>query len=309
LGPVAVVSEPATVPGHFGVWRVLTSFPAMVGSLLLLLVLFGWLGEWEDLLLLGWLASGVAVFTGVGERVAVVAGLGFRRPSRSQAAALGAVWSGALAATGLSAGAVDLYVEHSDDLNAYAAGGRSVAVTTGVLRDFLARRLGSDEVQAVLVHELGHHVTKASRFALVTMWLALPWRAASRFVIGLGLATAGRRQPVRLLRLVVAAVVVVAVVQAQQRGQVTTVLVLSTVSVCAVACPLIDAWVSRRSEYAADRFAATCGVAVALSAALTRLDAGRVNRPSWSQRALSRHPSLERRIDALDNHAAAPVGS
>jgi STE24 endopeptidase len=137
------------------------------------------------------------------------------------------------------------------------------------------------------------------------MWLALPWRAATRLVIGLGLATVGRRQPMRLLGLVAAAAVVVAVVQALQRGQLTTTLVLCTVSVCAVLCPLTDAWVSRRSEYAADRFAADCGLATALSAALTHLDAEQPERLSWTQRAQSRHPSVDRRVEALDAHAAA----
>ncbi len=306
VGPaIGVVTEPAIRRGHFGLWRAVTSLPAMVGSLLLLLVLFGWMGEWEGLLLLGWLASGAAVCTRLGERAAVVSGCGFRRPSRSQVAALGPAWSAALAQAGIDAGAVDLYVQRSDDLNAYAAGGRSVAVTTGVLRVFQERRPGSEEIRAVLLHEIGHTVTGASRFGLVTMWLALPWRSASRFVIGLGLATAGRRQPVRLLGLVVVAGVLVAVVQALQRGQVMTALVLGTVSVCAVVCPLADAWVSRRSEFAADRFAARCGAATALSAALTRLDGGRQDRLSWTQRALSRHPSIDRRVEALDCYAAA----
>ena len=35
--------------GHFGAWRAATSVPAMIGSLLLLLVAFGWMGQWEGL--------------------------------------------------------------------------------------------------------------------------------------------------------------------------------------------------------------------------------------------------------------------
>lgn len=62
--------------GHFGAWRALTAVPAMVGSVLLLLVLFGWMGQWEGAVLLGWIGSGVAVFTRVGERVAVESGPG-----------------------------------------------------------------------------------------------------------------------------------------------------------------------------------------------------------------------------------------
>ena len=47
-------------------------------------------------------------------------------------------------------------------------------------------------------------------------------RVAARLVIGVGLATVGRRQPMRLLGLVVVAGVVVATVQAVQRGQIAT---------------------------------------------------------------------------------------
>ncbi len=139
---------------HFGAGRALAAVPAMVGSLLLLLVLFGWMGRWEGLVLLAWLASGAAVFTRTGERIAVVVGCGFRRPTRAQGQALGAVWSAALARSGVAAFEVDLYVQDSSQLNAYAAGGHSVAVTSGVLREFLARRLGDDQMVGVLVHDL-----------------------------------------------------------------------------------------------------------------------------------------------------------
>lgn len=136
------------------------------------------------------------------------------------------------------------------------------------------------------------------------MWLATPWRVASRLVIGIGLATVGRRQPARLLGLVVVAAVVIAVVQTAQQGQVAAAVVLATVGICAVVCPVADAWVSRRSEYAADRFAVFCGVGPQLVDALTRMDNGS-RRQSWTQRALNRHPSLERRVDAMQRHDVA----
>jgi STE24 endopeptidase len=290
--------------GHFGAWRAVAAAPAMVGSLLLLLVLFGWMGQWEGLVLLAWLASGAAVFTRIGERFAVAAGCGFRRPTKAQAAALQPVWEAALARSGAAPGDVDLYVQRSNDLNAYAAGGRSVAVTSGVLRQFLARRLGSAEMGAVLVHELGHHSTRATRFALVAIWLALPWRFASRLVIGIALATVGRRQPMRLLGVVAAATVVVAVVQAIQQRQFAVALVLGTVAVSAVVCPLADAGVSRRSEYAADRFTAGVGAGSQLADALRQMDRGAGPRQGWTQRALNRHPSVERRVAAIERYAA-----
>lgn len=140
--------------GHFGAWRAAASVPAMIGSLLFLLVAFGWMGQWEGLVLLGWLASGAAVFTRVGERFAVMAGCGFRRLSRTQSTAVDPVWVSALSRAGLDQCDVDLYLERSGELNAYAAGGRSVALTSGVVSKLLARRLGSGHLEAILVHDL-----------------------------------------------------------------------------------------------------------------------------------------------------------
>jgi STE24 endopeptidase len=69
-----------------------------------------------------------------------------------------------------------LYVQPARQLNAYAAGGRSVAVTSRGLRDYGAGRLSEDQIVAVLVHELGHHATGATRPMLTATWLAAPWR-------------------------------------------------------------------------------------------------------------------------------------
>jgi Zn-dependent protease with chaperone function len=60
-------------------------------------------------------------------------------------------------------------VQRSATVNAYAAGGRSVAVTKGALHEFLARRLSDDHMHAVLLHEIGHLETGAARFSLVAL--------------------------------------------------------------------------------------------------------------------------------------------
>ena len=51
-----------------GLWTVaaVAAAPAMVGSLLLMLVLLAGLGRWEGLLLLGWLGSGALVLKPIG---------------------------------------------------------------------------------------------------------------------------------------------------------------------------------------------------------------------------------------------------
>jgi len=296
-----VVSADAAAPrGHLGEWRAVASLPAMAGSLLLLLVAFGWMGRGEGLVLAGWLSSGAAVCTRSGERIAVRVGFGFRRPSSAQWAALELPWRSALDRVGIVRDAVDLYVAPGGDVNAYAVGRRSIAVTSGALNELLAQRLSSVDIEAVLGHELGHIATRATWFGVISTWLALPWRLTSRAVFGLGLATVGRREPIRLLGLVVAAAVVRAVVQAICQGQTAAAALLCALSACVVLCPLADAWISRRSEFAADRLATQHGAGPQLAAALTRLGRRRGGRQSWTQAALNKHPNTARRIAAIE---------
>lgn len=248
--------------------------------------------------MLAWLASAAAVFTRTGERLAVRVALGLRQPGKRQVDALAPVWAKALAAAGYGAEEVDLYVQRSAAVNAYAAGGRSVAVTTGALREFLARRLSDDQMSAVLVHDLGHHGTGGTRFSLVALWLATPWRFASRAVVAGCYRVAGKGQPLGLVGIVAAVAVTVAVVQGAQQGQWAVVAVLSGLAVCAIACPLADAYIARRSEYAADRFAAARGAGRDLATALGLL-ASSERELRAAARLLGRHPAIARRLDAL----------
>src|SRR4051794_15115842 len=294
--------------GHYGAWRAAAAVPAMFGSLCLMLVLFGWLGRWEPAAMLAWLAAGAAVFTRVGEWCTVRAAVGFRRPNRDQAATLAPAWRHALASAGYTGGELDLYVQRSGHVNAYATGGRSVAVTTAAMREFLARRLTGDQMSAVLVHELGHHRTGGTRFSLVSLWLAAPWRFASRLVVGVCYALVARRQPGMLLGLVVIAVVVTAIVQAVDQQQWAVAVVLAGVAGCAVVCPLADAVAARRSEYAADRFAAEHGCGPQLVSALLTLGGG-TDGPRGVRRLLSWHPSIPRRVQALSRYGTPAGGA
>src|SRR5215217_7305981 len=137
----------------YGLWRWITAAPPVIGSLLILLLAAAAVGRWSVLLLLTWAACAAAVTTGIGERMTVRAAYGFRQPSARQAAALQPAWATALRVTGTKAGDVELYVQTARMPNAYAAGGRSVAVTTRVLQDHESGRLPEDLLVAVLVHE------------------------------------------------------------------------------------------------------------------------------------------------------------
>ena len=236
--------------------------------------------------------------TRIGERITVRAACRFRSPSPVQVVALQRPWVAALRMTGTAAGDVELYVQTAQVPNAYAAGGRSVAVTSRVVEDYRAGRLSEDQMVAVLVHELGHHATRATRPMLLALWLAMPWRLAARLLTGIGLALSGR--PARRgLIMVIAAGVAVAVTRALYQGQVLVGGVLAFVGLAAVLCPLADAAISRQSEFAADRFAADHGLALELAAALHAMDDGRSAACGWPRRLLASHPTSDQRIHEL----------
>jgi STE24 endopeptidase len=200
--------------------------------------------------------------------------------------------------TGTETGAVELFVQTAPSPNAYAAGGRTVAVTSGVLRDCESGRLPEDLLVAVLVHEPGHHATGATRPMLLLSWLTAPWRLATRVLTGCASTLAGRRSGSGRAVVVVAGLAV-AVTHALQQGQWTVGGVLAFVGTAAVLCPLVDAAISRRSELAADRFAADHGLALELAAGLRALENGRSERCGWPRRLLAAHPTPDRRINAL----------
>jgi len=224
---------------RLGLWRAIAATPAMLGSLLLVSVAVGALGRWAGLLLLGWVACGAVMITRVGERITVRAACRFHSPSPAQAAALQRPWAAALRMTGTAGGDVELYVQTAQMPNAYAAGGRSVAVTSRVVEDYESGRLPEDQLVAVLVHELGHHATGAARPMLLVSFLAAPWRLAASLLTGLASILAGR-QPRRGVAIVVVAGLAMAVTRAFHQGQWLVGGVLAFVGLAAVLCPLAD---------------------------------------------------------------------
>jgi STE24 endopeptidase len=258
----------------------------------------GALGRGSGLLLLTWAACAAAVITRAGERVTVRAAYGFHRPRPGQAAALQPAWATALRVTGTRSGEVELHVQMARVPNAYAAGGRSVAVTSRVLEDYVSGRLPEDLLVAVLVHELGHHATGAARPTLLLLWLTAPWRVTSRVLTGCASTLTGR-QPRPGLAVVVVAGLAVAGIHALQQGQWTVGAVLAFVGLAAVLCPLADAAISRQGEFAADRFTADHGLAPELAAALHAMDDGQRAACGWSGRLLASHPISTERIRAL----------
>lgn len=281
-------------------WRALPSLPAAAAGVLLMLFLLGWAGQWTGLLLLVWVLAGTALLTRSGERLAAW-GLGLRRPTRRQCAIVAPAWSAALTRCSLDSSAFDLYVRETSEASAYSVGKRSVVVTTSLVAMPESGRLSLAMGEAVLVHELGHHMVAAHHETLLIAWLAAPWRCAYRLVLGIAARVAGR-QPRRLLGCVVITVVVVAVVQAVQQQRWSVAVLLSLLALCGVICPVADAAIRRREELAADRFAAQAGCASALAIAPSQLERRPQTRLSWAKRVLSGHPVVRRRVGALVPH-------
>lgn len=291
--------------GRLGLARAMAAAPPALGSLLLVTLLSVTLGRWMGLLPpLAWAVGAAVLTTRVGERLTVHAACGFRRPSPAQAAELGTAWSTALQMAGTAAGDVALYVQTAAAPNAYAAGGRSVAVTSRVVADHAIGRLPHGPLVAVLVHELGHHASGGTRPMLFLAWLTAPWRATARVLVGLASIVAGRH-PRRGLGIVVLAGLAAAAVRALQRGQWMAGGVLGFLGLMVGLVPLANAAISWRSEFAADRFAADHGLAIELVAALRVLVEGSPAPRGWS-RLLSTHPTCEQRIQALQTAALGP---
>jgi STE24 endopeptidase len=299
---VATMTVTAQDPGrygNYGAWRAVAAVPAMVASALLLLVAFGGTGEWDGVVLLGWLVAGLLLLTRAGERAAVRVACRFRRLSAAQRTVLAGVVADAERTCGLTPVELDWYVRRERRPNAYAAGGRSIAMTTGLVESFLAGRTSRDAVCAVLVHELGHHrAGRATRFTLATMWLAAPWRRAAGFTLGFCMGLVGRRQSLKLTAVLATGVLVTAVVQAMQRSDWVTAAVLAALPIFGFGAPLADAALSRASERAADRYTVAMGMGPALAGALRHVG-GMTADGGGLHRAFNRHPPLEDRLVEL----------
>jgi len=180
----------------------------------------------------------------------------------------------------------------SRTLNAAVAGfGRTRRI---ILFDTLLERLGPDEVESVLAHELGHHahhdmwrmVVIQTALGFATFWVADQ----------LLRATAG---PIGLRNL------------ADPAGVPWFALVIGALGL--VGIPLVN-WHSRAVERRADDFAlSVTGDAGAFISAMERLaeqNLAERHPPRWKETLLSSHPSVDRRIGrARRRVASAPRAS
>jgi Zn-dependent protease with chaperone function len=170
---------------------------------------------------------------------------GLRHPTPEEGQKLRSTWQEVTARAGVDGNAYQLWVEDGAGINAMAAAGHIVGVTSHSLRT-----LPSAQLAGVLAHELGHHTRGHAWASLLTFWYALPGRLTWRLL--LRLASRINRLPVG------AAAVLIGVLGA-------TVVALASATYGLVflplATPYVAAAVSRRAELRADEHAAGLGFA------------------------------------------------
>ncbi|WP_194817469.1 M48 family metalloprotease [Nocardia sp. XZ_19_385] len=161
----------------------LVSLPSIVLSTVLVCVPFAVFGVWGALTAgVLWLASGALAFLPDDDAVLARVAYGFRRPQPREQAILAKAWENVTRTAGVEGAAYSLWVQDSDELNAFAAPGGIVGVTTWALD-----ALDSRQLEGVLAHELGHHLEGKKRTATLARWYSLPVKLLGR-VLHFGLA-------------------------------------------------------------------------------------------------------------------------
>ncbi|MFD6865024.1 M48 family metalloprotease [Streptomyces diastaticus] len=210
--------------------------------------------------ILAWLLSGLLVFHRPTEKTLARRLLGLRHPTPEEFSRLAPVWQEVTARAGVDAQNYELWIEENDtDLNAVAAAGHIVGVTT-----FALHRLPNGELAAVLAHELGHHVGGHAWASLLGYWYALPARLAYRLIRFLAVVTLRVAAVFSSLGFLVIALFLGIFAFA-------TLTTLYGLPLLILAAPYALAAVGRRAELRADQHAAALGFAPMLASVLHQM--------------------------------------
>lgn len=237
-----------------------------------------------------WVCSGAVLFVPSVEPVVSRLLFKARRPTQAELDHLWQPWQSVCRVAGVAPDRFVLMVEDSDELNAFAAGGRTVAVTRTALR------LPPKHLEAVLAHELGHHLAGHPMVDILSWWYTLPARGAAfltmvalRVILAVASAFARVGGGVgALVALLLSLLVLTA---------------LAFLSVWLLLVPLISpflAWARRLGELSADRVAASLGYGPHLVDVLHRWFSAGAQPPEGPRsRLLATHPLPATRIRRL----------
>lgn len=264
--------------------------------------------------LIVFVASGTAVFFRPTEYVIARAFFRYRQPTLPEQQRLDHAWGLVTNSAGVRADQYRLWVEDSNDLNASAAAGHIVAVTRGALT------LPPHQLEALLAHELGHHLGGHSWATLLTYWYSLPGRLLMRalhwstqlafaLVTGITLGAAGGALGGRAGSEAAGCLIgpIVRLFPLLWLGLITLFFYsIHPLMVLLWAVPFALAWFSRYQETDADRVAAQLGYGPALLEVLYGwLHAGYDDarrRNGLRANMFASHPSCASRIHALEKY-------
>ncbi|MCG8920549.1 M48 family metalloprotease [Actinokineospora sp. PR83] len=267
--------------------------PAFLSSLVVMILLgsIAWPSQ-SWVIPVVWVLSGVVVFVPAIEAVLAKGLFDMHEPSARDLSRLEPVWTSVCRAAGVNRERYRLWIEGSKGLNAFAAGGRTVAVTRAALD------LPPHLLEAVLAHELGHHLHGHARVSLLGWWYQLPARGA---IILVALVAKGVLAVGRFFGRFGGAAVVLASVLLVLVLLAGVVYLNPWLLLMPLLAPVV-AWSSRLGEYRADRAAAALGYAPALRDVLKGwLAAAGGDRRTWRARVLASHPAHVDRIRRLQN--------
>ncbi|WP_191303893.1 M48 family metalloprotease [Lentzea cavernae] len=273
------------------VFELLLGVPTVLSSLLLVgLVGRAVVPERLWLFPVLWLVSGLVVFVPLMDRAIAVLALNLRGPTGKERAVLEPLLEEVCGAAGVDPVRYWLRIENSKEINAMAVGGHVVAVSTAALG------LPARQLEAVLAHEVGHHLAGHTRISLLRWWYELPARAVVRLVVRTGAGVYGIGRRIGTWWALAASVVVIVGLAA------VAVVASPWVLLVPVIAPLL-ALSSRRTELYADRISAELGYGPMLLEVLQRWvkqghDEQRA-RAGLKARMLASHPSCAHRIRKL----------
>ncbi len=221
-----------------------------------------------------------------------------RQPTGEESQKLDPAWRAVAGTAGVDAAKYSLWIEDVTAVSAMASGGHTVAVTRWALTTLPPRQL-----EAVLAHELAHHLGGHTWAGALSSWYSLPSRGAVWLVRGI--VRVARRVPA--VGCVITALVVMAVggmlLSSVIFGYFPTQLILIVV---ALAAPVILAWFRRRAEKNANQVAASLGYGHPLLDALYAWQAQNrdIERRAAGRRValMSFHPSVAEQIIALEKY-------
>lgn len=299
------MGQPVAARSHHVDRSALTSLLPVVALLPFWLLAMGvvWLPFWLVLDLpywifpLGWVLLGALLFVPSIQIAVLTPLLSARHPTAEELAVINPIWRDLAVSANLPQYRYSIRVIDSDELNAFACGGRLVIVTT-----FAIEQLTQRELSGVLAHELSHHLGLHTVALTLGHWLSLPVVLLAR--VGFFLQNVARAATASFASHSAALTAIGKVVA----GLLTAV---SWVFLAALyASDAIANMVSYNSEFEADRRAVRMGYGRPLADALRQvIRLGGGARPvGWRARLATSHPPARTRVARIEAMMRHPSG-